>query len=372
MSIPRTTSGEPEREIPMPDEPKRRIPGLGIIIGLAVLALSIAGAAWLLNRPRSGDGANNRDLADLDVVSLGRVDGLTPVASLEPAIPGKVAEIFVSDGQPVKTGDKLLRLDDESLKLKEEEAKKAVEAAEIEVKYADWERSLYPIRKATQKSALAAATERLNSERRLFDEKRMGQKLGTITTAELAAAELLIKQLEQLEQVEQSRMKEVDESEQAVKLKVDAASNKKAVALIAEKQARKAVNDCVLIAPANGVVLRVQTSRGESVVPGAMQAPVIFRPESRLVVRAELEQEFLGRVQSGMKATIRDDARANSPTWNGTVLRVGNWVARKRTVLLEPGEINDVRTVECVIALDGDTTGLLVGQRMRVRIGKAE
>ena len=66
----------------------------------------------------------------------------------------------------------------------------------------------------------------------------------------------------------------------------------------------------------------------------------------------------------------RSSAAPLIPT--GTVLRVGNWVARKRTVLLDPGEVNDVRTVECVIALDGSPDGLLVGQRMRVRIGKAE
>jgi len=141
---------------------------------------------------------------------------------------------------------------------------------------------------------------------------------------------------------------------------------------VALRQAEKAVRDCVLLAPTGGVVLRVQTSRGESVAPGSPQPPVNFRPDSPLVVRADLEQEFLGRVQAGMKATVRDDARADSPTWTGKVLRVGNWVARKRTVLLDPGEVNDVRTVECVIALDGPADGLLIGQRMRVRIGKAE
>ena len=50
----------------------------------------------------------------------------------------------------------------------------------------------------------------------------------------------------------------------------------------------------------------------------------------------------------------------------------GYVVARRRTLLLEPGEMNDVRTVECVITLDGNTDGLLVGQRMRVRIGRGE
>jgi hypothetical protein len=73
-----------------------------------------------------------------------------------------------------------------------------------------------------------------------------------------------------------------------------------------------------------------------------------------------------------MKALVLDDVRSDSPTWTGTVLRLGNWVARKRSVLFDPGEVNDVRTLECIIALDKKPEGLLLGQRMRVRIGKQE
>ena len=63
---------------------------------------------------------------------------------------------------------------------------------------------------------------------------------------------------------------------------------------------------------------------------------------------------------------------ACNETWTGTVTRVGNWVARKRAVALEPGEVGDVRTVECVVGLDSPPPDLLVGQRVRVRIGRAD
>ncbi len=152
-------------------------------------------------------------------------------------------------------------------------------------------------------------------------------------------------------------------------LRVKAAEAKKTQAQIALKQAEKAVRDCVLTAPSAGVVLRVNVSAGETAMPGSVPA-IIFRPDGPLVVRAELEQEFIGRVKPNMKATVTDDTRADSPTWSGRVQRVGAFVSRRRSILLEPGEVNDVRTVECVIALDGPTDGLLVGQRMRVRIGK--
>jgi multidrug resistance efflux pump len=357
----------------MTDQPRRRVPGLGFVTALAALILPIAGVAWWLNRPKGTDAPTGQGLSDLDVVCLGRVDGLTPVASLEPSIPGKVAEVFVYEGQPVKAGDKLLKLDDEALKLKEDEARATLEGANDEVAAAKLEEKSYPFRKAAQESAVAAAGERIAAAEKLLEEKKKAMMFGTIVTpGELIAAETEIKQLQYLKSAESSRLDEVKAADGAIRLKVKAAETRRTLAEIAQKQAEKAVRDCTLLAPASGVVLRVQTSRGESVVPGGMQPPVIFRPDSPLVVRAELEQEFLGRVQKGMKATVRDDARADSATWTGTVIRVGNWVARKRTVLLDPGEVNDVRTVECVIALDGVPEGLLVGQRMRVRIGKVE
>jgi multidrug resistance efflux pump len=356
----------------MPDEPRRRIPGLGFLIAAAILVLSIAGVAWWLYRPKGSEAASGPGLADLDVVCLGRVDGLTPVASLEPSIPGKVAEIYVSEGQPVKPGEKLLKLDDEALRLKEEEARAAFEAAEVDVAAAMLERTLYPFRKAAQEAAVAAAGERVTAAERLLEEKKKSMMFTTVTSGELLANEAELNQLKHLKTAELSRLEEVKSGLAAIDLKVKAAETKRTMTEIARKQAEKTVRDCILLAPTSGVVLRVQTSRGESVLPNGMQPPIIFRPDSPLVVRAELEQEFLGRVKPGMKATVRDDSRADSATWTGTVLRVGNWVARKRTVLLDPGEVNDVRTVECVIALDGSPDGLLVGQRMRVRIGKAE
>ena len=51
---------------------------------------------------------------------------------------------------------------------------------------------------------------------------------------------------------------------------------------------------------------------------------------------------------------------------------MAGWVAQKRSFLLDPGEVNDVRTVECVVELDRPADGLWVGQRVRVRIGPAK
>ena len=347
----------------------RRVPGLGAIIAFALLIVPIVAVAWWLNRPK-GEPSAGASPAELEVVCLGRVDGLIPIANLEPTVPGRVSEVYVVEGQAVKAKDKLLKLDDEALKLHVEEAQQAIKGAEIDVELAQLEQKLQPWRKSLQESAVAAAMVRVTASRSLYQERKTAKGFGTITAAELNAAEAEVRQVEQLVEVEKGRLEELEKIDPM--LRVRAAEVKKVIAETHLKQAEKAVRDSLLLAPSDGTVLRVQTSVGETVVPGGIQPVLVFRSNGEVIVRAELEQEFLGRVKPGMKATVRDDVRADSPVWHGTVLRLGNWVARKRVVLLDPGEVNDVRTVECIILLDGKPEGLLIGQRMRVRIGKQE
>ncbi|VTU01599.1 secretion protein : Multidrug resistance efflux pump OS=Singulisphaera acidiphila (strain ATCC BAA-1392 / DSM 18658 / VKM B-2454 / MOB10) GN=Sinac_2086 PE=4 SV=1: HlyD [Gemmataceae bacterium] len=353
------------------EAPERRYPGVGVVLLFLLVVGSIAGVTWWQNQRRADlPPGGGTALADLDVVCLGRVDGLDRTTDLDPRIPGRVVALLVAEGQHVAASAPLLRLDDSQLKLKEEEALSAVKAADIEVDAAKLEQKQLPIRRAAQEAAVAAAADRIAVARRVYDEKKMAKTFGTVTAVELIVAESEVKQLEQLEGAEKSRLDELKLADPS--LKVRGAEVKRGAADIALKQARKALEDCVLLAPTAGTVLRVQTSVGKSVAPGTPLPAIVFRPDAPLVVWAELEQEFLGRVKIGMKATIRDDARSDSPTWTGKVLRVGHVIARKRSLLLEPGEVNDVRTVECIVGIDGDTSGLLVGQRMRVRLGRGE
>src|SRR5207248_515107 len=145
----------------------------------------------------------------------------------------------------------------------------------------------------------------------LLEQKKSQQSFNMTTAAEIAAAEAEVRQLKQLEVAEKAREDELAAADP--QLRVRAAGAKKAAAAVAKRQAEKAVADCVLTAPSAGIILRVQATRGESVVPGGPQPPIVFRPDGPLVVRAELDQEFLGRVRPGMRATVRDEVRADAP-----------------------------------------------------------
>ena len=64
-----------------------------------------------------------------------------------------------------------------------------------------------------------------------------------------------------------------------------------------------------------------------------------------------MEQEFAGRVAVGQTATIQDDTTTTT-TWHGKVIRVSDWYTQRRTILPEPIQLHDIRTLECIVELD--------------------
>lgn len=348
---------------------ERRAPGLGVITGGVLLLGSLAAVGWWQFRPRPETGPAP-SLADLDVVCLGRIDGEPRVRGEEPRIAGRVVDLPVKAGEHVAAGQILLRFDDSAFRLKQEEARAAADVAAVEVKVAELEARLHTGRVETQMGAVAAMADRVRTAQRSLADRKEQLNFERITPAEYAGFEAEVRQTEHLLAVEEAKVIELGKAEPD--LKVQAAAARKAAADAALRQAEKAVADCVLKARTGGHVLRIQTAIGETVVPGSPQPPIVFREDGPLVVVGELDQEFLGRVRPGMRATVRDDQRADSPVWPGTVTAIGTWVARKRALVLEPGDLNDVRTVECIVTLDPPAAGLLVGQRVRVRIAKGE
>ena len=58
---------------------------------------------------------------------------------------------------------------------------------------------------------------------------------------------------------------------------------------------------------------------------------VVFAPAGPLVVRAEVDQESLGRVAVGMPAEVQDENRPDGPVWKGRVKQLARWVAQRRS-----------------------------------------
>jgi multidrug resistance efflux pump len=131
------------------------------------------------------------------------------------------------------------------------------------------------------------------------------------------------------------------------------------------RKAEQGLKECTVRAPFAGTPLRVLVSVGEVLGPSARQPAVLFCPNEPRIVRAEVEQEFAVRVAVGQKATIVDDATGGGE-WTGKVERISDWYSQRRSILLEPLQFNDVRTLECIISIDPGPKPLRIGQRVRV------
>jgi hypothetical protein len=115
-------------------------------------------------------------------------------------------------------------------------------------------------------------------------------------------------------------------------------------------------------------VLRLHVGPGEVLTGQAKQPAVVFAADGPQIIRAEVEQEFAGRVKPGQPALVQDETDS-SLTWRGQVEYVSGWFTKGRSVSPDPFGFNDVRTVESRVSLEPGQPPLRLGQRVRVTVG---
>jgi len=229
------------------------------------------------------------------LVCLGHVDVEDGVTALNPMQPGRVVEVAVREGQTVKAGAVLIRLDDQQARL-------VVRQAEGELKVA---------------------------------RARLAQAL----------------KLPQQHQAEQVILAEAEVDARQARL----------------EEARHALAERVVCAPAEGEVLRLLVAVGDVAGPQGRQAALLFCPRRPRIIRAEVPQEFADRVRVSQAVLIQDDARLVE-VGRGHVARLSDWFTQRRSVLQELAIRNDVRTLECIIRIEPSGMPLRIGLRVRVVI----
>jgi multidrug resistance efflux pump len=347
------------------------------LLGVVLLTVSLVGASHVLHsRPAETSARDAKAPAERGfegppgVVCHGTVDiescsgGYIPLA---PAQAGEVTEVLAYENQSVKKGDILLRVNDTPFQ-------DAVAQAEIGVRLAELE--------------LAKARRGLEQHKHGVDAKRAEVEAARHALAGAEAKLHRARVLQKSQLANADDIKEAEETLQAAKLGIDAkeanlrlleaskpevevqqAEENVALARKRVDQARDALRKCVLEAPADGTVLRLNVSPGMLLTAQTRQAPVFFAPAGPRVVRAEVEQEFAQRVKVGMPAAITDDVDAQL-AWAGTVKRLADAYLPRRGAgeALSLGN-GDARVLECVIELAPSQAPPRLGQRVRVSIG---
>jgi multidrug resistance efflux pump len=342
------------------------------LLGLVLLIGTVAGAGWVLNQapaqttpPRKGDPGRWVPGADA-IICVGYVDVPNGTTPLYPAQPGRVVDVPVSEGDQVKKGQLLFRMDDRLAQAQLKEARADRKAAEADLAKVEQARKAHANKVKAQKLAVDAARALAKAQVREVEyNRRLKQQGGPVSKEQLQALEAKQEAAEKQARAKEAELQALegfDFTPELEKAKANIEAKK-----AAEDRALLAVQECEVFAPGDGQVLRLLVNPGQMLNHDARLPAIQFCPAGPRIVRAEVQQEWGGRVAVGQQVVVEDNTRA-APQWRGRVQRVSDWYAERRMKLQEPFQFNDVRTLECLVAVEPGPQPLRIGQRMRVII----
>ena len=296
------------------------------------------------------------------IFASGRIEGATPEIELRPRLSGRIVEILVEEGQTVRKGDVLLRLD-------AQQYQHAVSLAAAELALAE----------AQLQRLLNGARSQQRSEAKALYEAKL---------AELERAELSWERIDELRQAKAVSLQEVDDQRTLVAaLRAEVAAAKARVELIeaparpdevqmdeariaaAQAQlelAKVELERTNLCAPSAGEILKIHFESGELTGPMSSEPAVVMADTSRYRVRAFVEELDAPRVKLGMTARITADGLPDKEL-KGHVIRLSPRMSRKQFHTDQPNERYDVKTREVWIELQW-AAALVVGLPVDVRI----
>lgn len=320
--------------------------------------------------PTSGDGprADLLQEASKRAVCAAFVDVEQGVTPLYPLSPGRVKSIKIKENQKVKEGDVLFQLDDTLARAQLEEAKANVLAGKQQLELAKMLVPQHEEKLKGQKAALnARKSELAGAEAKLrLAKQQLDNKL--IAMDEYTSGEKGVEALRETILIEEAKLRglETHNPNSAVLM----ASADLSIREAQKQKAEFAYNECFVKAPFDGEVLRIFISPGETLGPNPRTPALILCPEKAKIVRAEVEQEFARSLKLGQTAIIQDDTALSQDTWKGKVTKIGGLYTHRRSILMDPGQMNDVRTMECIIEVETNDKlrPLLIGQKMRVTL----
>jgi HlyD family secretion protein len=244
--------------------------------------------------------ACNRQQDDGTIHLNGRIEA--PMVDLGPKVPGRVTEVFVREGDRVKAGALLVRLDlgETSIAVEREQAGvRSAQARAQDLESGSRESEVQVIQAELQdrRAAVALATKETERQRFLLD-----RKVGTQRDYDRARTEL--ERARAAQKVSEERLELAREGTRRNQTRAAQADTERASAIL--KQSVAVARENEIRAPADGVIVHRLAEPGQLV--GAGQAAVTMAFANRLYVRTFIPETKLGRVRMGTPARVTVDA----------------------------------------------------------------
>jgi len=277
-------------------------------------------------------------------------------------------EVTVNDGDPLKKGQVVAVLENNDLKAQVDQGQANVRHAEAALE--KLRNGARPEERAASRAALAEAqaaadNARLNYER----SQKLFQDGGIISQS-------VLDQADRDSKMAQARLESARQNYQLIMAPpraedVAAAQAELALARGQLAQAEDNYNNTFVRSPVDGVVVKRYMNPGESISYESLYQPIVSVSDTtHMMVRAEINETDVGKIQVGQRAEIRADA-FRGQTFPGRVLRVSGGLGPKRIQTDNPTEKIDTDVLESFVEVDPGSP-LRVGLRVDVYITLAQ
>lgn len=290
---------------------------------LAVLVL-VLGACSHGDAPPASDGATGSQWL---AVARGKVEVEGGMVQVSARADGVVDSVAVKQGDAVKRGQVLARLDPRAASIQVATAKAGVERAKAELDElgVDLKQARWRAPRIAEAARAGAATG-----------ESAGQARDAVATLE-------------------ARQK-------AAKAALDGARQQLAAA-------RLQLDGTTLRAPVEGTVVERQVTVGQAVAAATGQPLFELLPDRPHIVRAQVDADVAGGIHPGMEAEVVRDS-GGGPVYHAKVLWVGQ-VLQSASLSQDPLTRALANEVDCTLALaSGQEPPLRIGQRVLVRFPK--
>lgn len=310
----------------------------------------------------SEDQKGTRAHDDIVLACPGRVEGESEVINIGAGVDGLLTAVLVQEGQQVRTGQVIARIDCREIESQIDEARALAERAR--------QNRLRLLRGSRPEERRKAADETAVAEAQFRQAQLQHQRVAQLFNTAVVSKEELDKAARDLAVAESTlhAIKNQQALVNAPPLPEELARADSEVRL-AEEQARTAkarLDKCTVKAPLSGTVLRTFLKAGESVSTVFPQPIVSLANTSQIRVRAEVDERDVGRVYLGQSVIVLADAYPDTK-FAGKVSRVGAVMGRKKVRTGDPAEKSDRDVLEVLIDLDDTERHLVVGLRTSVQ-----
>jgi HlyD family secretion protein len=299
------------------------------------------------------------DSASWAAVAPGRVEPRSREIKIGAPLPARIVDVPVKANDDVFTGELLVRLDDE-------EALARVAAADAQVALRKRARNdqATPAASADRRKAEDAA---YDSERAVgdaqsaFDKIAADRHAGGASQADFDAARAALTRAKDQLRVRQDALAKAKAPDSALPSRLEGELN---VARAEWTLAMAALEKTRIRAPADSTVLQVDAKKGELAMPTSEQALMVLGDVSALRVRAELDEQYLGKLRAGQRVLVRA-AAFRGREFEGKISAVARIVGPGRINSRGPRKFSDVDVLEVVVDL-ASPGPLVVGEQVDV------